>query len=249
MKKISTLAVCLWIGCAGAIFAQTSPQAEASVVRGQQNDMRGHWTGSIDVPQVGPIGFEFDLDEAASGWIGTLSIPLQGASGIPLDAIAFADGKGSFRLKGAPGDPTYTGTLSADGKTLDGTLTQQGQSIPLKLTRTGEAKVEMPKASPAVAAQFVGKWEGTVDFGQPLRLVLNISNEADGAHATLVSLDQGNAQIPVTTIGQQDTKLSLIVKAVGGDYEGELNAQGDEIKGTWSQMGNGVPLVLKKAAQ
>lgn len=236
MMKIPTIAVCLWMGCAGAILAQ--------------NDMRGHWTGSIDVPQVGPVGLEFDLDKTASGWIGSASVPLQGASGIPLDAVTFADGKGSFKLKGAPGDPTYTGTLSADGKTLDGTWTQQGQSVSLKLTRTGDAKVELPKPSPAVAAQFVGKWEGTVDFGQqPLRLALVISNESDGAHATLTSLDQGNAEIPVTTIEQKGTKLSLIVKAIGGDYEGELNSQGDEIKGTWSQLGNGVALVLKKAAK
>lgn len=236
MRKIPTIAVCLWIGCAGAIFAQ--------------NDMRGHWRGSIDVPQLGPVGIEFDLDQTAAGWIGSASVPLQGASGLPLDAVTFADGKASFRIKGVPGDPTYTGTLSADGKTLDGTWTQQGQSAALKLTRTGEAKVEVPKPSPAVAAQFVGKWEGAIDAGgTTLRIVLTISNEADGAHAMLASPDQGNGQFPVTAIGQKGTKLTLDVRGIGGGYEGELSSQGDEIKGTWSQLGNGFPLVLKKAAK
>lgn len=230
MKKIPTIAVCLWMGCAGAIFAQT--------------DMRGHWTATIDSP-VGPMAVEVDLDKTAAGWIGSASAPAQGASGIPLDKITFADGKASFTLIGG----SFAGTLSADGKTLDGSLTAGGQSLPLKFSRTGEAKVEVPKPSPAVAAQFVGKWEGTVSFGQPLRLVLMISNQSDGAHATLTSLDQGNAEIPVSAIEQKDMKLSLVVKAVGGDYQGEINAQGDQIKGTWSQLGNGVPLVLKKAAQ
>lgn len=234
MKNIAATAVCLWVACAGALLAQ--------------NDMRGHWSGSIDTP-VGALTMEVDLDKTANGWIGSVSIPLQNASGIPLDAVTFANGKGSFKLKGGPGDPGYTGTLSADGKTLDGTFSQAGQSIPLKLTRTGEAKVELPKPNPAVDAKFVGKWAGTVDFGQPLRLVVAISNESDGAHATLTSLDQGNAEIPVSTIEQKGTKLSLTVKAVGGDYQGDMSAQGDEIKGTWTQLGMGVPLVLKKSAK
>lgn len=84
-----------------------------------QNDMRGHWTGTLDTP-VGSLGVEFDLDTAAAGWIGSASIPMQNATGLPLDAISFTDGKGTFRIKGAPGDPTFSGTLSADGKTLDG---------------------------------------------------------------------------------------------------------------------------------
>ena len=228
------MAVCLWIGCAGAVSAQ--------------NDIRGHWSGSIDTP-AGALGMEVDLDKTTSGWIGSVSIPAQNATGIPLGSITFADGKASFLFKGGPGTPAYNGTLSADGKTLDGTFSQGPQSLPLKLTRTGEAKVELPKASPAVAAEFVGNWEGTVNFGAPLRLVLTISNGKDGAEAVMISLDQGNAQIPVSAVIQKGTKLTLDVKAVGGSYEGEMNKEGTEISGTWTQLGNGTALLLKKSAK
>lgn len=210
-----------------------------------QNDMRGHWTGTLDTP-VGSLGVEFDLDKAASGWIGSASIPMQNATGLPLDAISFTDGKGTFRIKGAPGDPTFSGTLSADGKTLDGQFTQGPGGIPLKLSRTGDPKVEVPKPSPAVAGEFVGAWEGTLEANMPLRLVLTISNGKAGAEAELVSVDQGNARIPVSTITQTGKKLTLQVNAVGGGYEGEINSDGTQLTGSWTQLGNSLPLTLKK---
>jgi hypothetical protein len=35
---------------------------------------------------------------------------------------------------------------------------------------------------------------------------------------------------------------------VGGRYEAEINKEGSELNGTWTQGGNGLPLKLKKAA-
>ncbi len=210
--------------------------------------MKGHWSGSIDSP-VGPMVVEVDLDKAADGWIGSVSIPAQNAAGIPLEQISFANGKGSFHVKAGAAGPTFEGTLSADGKTLDGAFTAAGQGMPLKLTRTGDAKVELPKSSPPVAAQFAGTWEGSINMGAQLRLRLSLANGKDGSQATLVSIDQGNAEIPVSTITQTGTKLTLIVKAVGGDYTGEINSQGTEIRGTWSQLGNSTDLTFTKAAR
>jgi hypothetical protein len=221
----------VWIAGAAAVFAQS--------------DMRGHWVGSIETPQ-GQLGVEVDLDKPASGWIGSISIPQQGASGIPLDAISFDGGKGSFRLKGIPGDPTFTGTLSADGKSIQGNLAQGPGAMPMKLSRTGEAKVEVPKASPAVSPEFAGSWEGTIPGGP--RIMLTISNSKAGAEAQLVSPDQGNAQIPVSAVIQSGTRLSLRVNAVSGGYAGEINKEGTELNGTWTQGGNSIPLQFKKAA-
>ena len=209
------------------------------------NDMRGHWTGSLESP-AGALAVEVDLDKADNGWIGSISIPAQGATGLPLDAISFNAGKASFRLKGVPGDPTFTGTLSADGKVLQCDFVQGGASQPVKLSRTGEAKVEVLKPSPAVAPEFVGTWEGTLQAGADLRLVLTITNGQAGAEAVLVSVDQGNVQIPVSRVTQKDAKLTLQVNAVGGGYEGEINRQGTELTGTWTQAGNSLPLTLKK---
>lgn len=212
-----------------------------------QSEMRGHWSGAVDTHD-GPMIMDVDLDKTANGWIGSITIPARGSSGLPLDGIAFTDGKGSFHLPGGPESAGFTGTLSADGKTLDGAFTAGPQSLPLKLTRTGEAKVELPKSSPPVAPEFVGSWEGTVKFDVPLRLVLTILNGKDGAEAKVLSLDQGNARISVSAVTQKGMKLAVDVKVVGGGYEGEINKEGTEIKGTWTQMGLSTPLLLKKSA-
>ncbi len=222
----------LWIGGVLSAWAQDGP--------------RGHWSGSVEVPNQ-TLAMEVDLDKGPNGWIGSISIPVQNASGIPLNAITVADGKCTFHIKGAPGDPTFTGTLSADGKTMAGDFTQGLGTFPFKFTRTGDPRVEEVKASPAVAKDFLGTWEGTLE-GPGLRLVLKMSNDAGGAKAVLISVDQGGAEIPVSAIDQKESKLMLSVKMVGGRYEAEINKEGSELNGTWTQGGNGLPLKLKKAA-
>jgi hypothetical protein len=211
-----------------------------------QDGLRGHWSGSVEVPDQ-TLAMEVDLDKGPNGWIGSISIPAQKASGIPLDAITFTNGKCTFRLKGASGSPAFEGTLSADGKTMTGDFTAGGGTFPFKFSRTGDPKVEEAKASPAVAKEFLGTWEGTIE-GPGLRLVLKMSNDASGATAVLISVDQGGTEIPVSAIDQKDSKLTLLVKMVGGQYEAEINKEGSELNGTWTQGGNGLPLKLKKAA-
>ena len=210
-----------------------------------QSDMRGHWTGS-----VGEVGVEIDLDKSATGWIGSFSMPTRNMSGIPLESVTFADGQASFVIRGS--GQRFTGTLSTDGKTLDGAFASATDSHPAKLTRTGEARVDLPKPNPALAPEFLGSWAGMIQFeqlgGPPLRVTLTISNGTAGAEAQVVSLDQGNAQLPVNVITQKGTKLTLEVKVAGGMFEGEINKAGTEINGTWSQMGNSSALILKKAA-
>jgi hypothetical protein len=229
------LAVCLWIASAATVSAQT--------------DMRGHWTGNVDTPD-GPLGVEIDLDKTATGWIGSLSMPTRAMTGIPLDSVTFADSKASFVIKGGAGGQRFTGTLSTDGKTLEGAFAAGPESHSLKLTRTGEAKVDLPKPNPPVAPEFLGSWAGTIQFeqlgGPPLRVTVTISNGAAGAEAQVVSLDQGNTQLPVNAITQKGTKVTLEVKVAGGVFEGEINQAGTEMQGTWSQLGNSTALVLKK---
>jgi hypothetical protein len=130
-----------------------------------QDDPRGHWTGAIDIPDHA-LAVEIDLDKTAKGWVGSIAIPTQNASGLPLKAITFTNGKCTFQIQGAPGEPTFTGTLSADGKTLLGDFTQGGGIFPFKLSRAGDAKVEEIKRSPEVAKEFLGTWEGTLEAGQ-----------------------------------------------------------------------------------
>jgi uncharacterized protein len=92
-------------------------------------------------------------------------------------------------------------------------------------------------------APIVGDWQGTLNTGAgELRLVLHIGKAQDGSlNATLDSVDQAANGIPVTAISLKDSKLKLTIDAVHGSYEGTVNNDATEIKGTWTQ---GQPLDL-----
>jgi len=102
-------------------------------------------------------------------------------------------------------------------------------------------------ASLAHAQDITGDWQGVLSAGVDLHLVLHITKGADGGlKATLDSLDQGANGIPVSSVTLKDSKLSLGVDAVHGTYEGTVSADGQSIKGTWSQ-GAALPLEFKRA--
>ncbi len=104
-------------------------------------------------------------------------------------------------------------------------------------------------ATCSAQSQIAGDWQGTLNTGAgELRLVLHISTAKDGTlSATLDSVDQGANGIPVTAILFKDSKLSLTVDAVHGTYEGTVNKDVTEIKGSWTQ-GQKLALDFKRAS-
>jgi murein DD-endopeptidase MepM/ murein hydrolase activator NlpD len=100
-------------------------------------------------------------------------------------------------------------------------------------------------SSPGLA----GDWEGALDAGgAKLRLTLHVVKTDDGLYlGKLVSLDQGNAEIPLGKATVDGRSVSLEFPLVTGSFKGELSADGAELKGTWSQ-GMPLPLTLKRTA-
>ena len=104
----------------------------------------GHWEGTIEIPNR-PLAFSVDFSAKAGGGLSaTVSIPAQGAKDLPLSDVAQSDAGIQFKISGVPGEPTFKGTLAADGAKITGTLSQGGASFPFTLER---------KASPAATAQ------------------------------------------------------------------------------------------------
>jgi uncharacterized protein len=93
-------------------------------------------------------------------------------------------------------------------------------------------------AQQITADDFVGEWTGALSLpGSQLHLLLHVSKGAeDQLSATLDSVDQQANGIPVSAISAKDGKLSMVVAAVQGTYEGTLNKAKTEIKGTWTQL-------------
>ena len=104
--------------------------------------------------------------------------------------------------------------------------------------------------SPAGTTQsLTGNWEGALSAGgQKLRLVLKISQSPDGSlKATMDSLDQGAMDLTVDAITSKAGELHFEMKDLHAAYDGTISSDGSEATGTWTQGGNSLPLIFKKA--
>jgi hypothetical protein len=217
-----------------AAFAQTGPA--------------GHWEGTLQVPNR-EIQITVDLAQDAKGsWIGTFS-QSQGGPNVPLADIRVADKNVKFRIAaGGPNAPDFNCNVDQPAS-MACTLNTPGGSLTTTLKRTGEAKVELPKSSPAVSPELEGNWEGGLDTANgTLRLVVHFKNQPDKTvKATMDSLDQNATDLPLTDIVQNGTSVEFQLKLVNGSYKGTLNKEGTQLTGEWTQGGSSLPLALKKS--
>jgi hypothetical protein len=216
-------------------FAQSTPGAA------------GHWEGMISPPGQ-ELRIQVDLTkDDKQGWTGTINIPEQNLNGFPLSDVNVKADAAGFAMRGIPGDPVFKGKLGQDGRSIAGEFTQGGNSMPFKLSRTGEARLAK---STGVGKEFEGDWEGTLDAnGTKLRLIVKLANQPGGAATgTMTTVDQGGAEIPITTITQKGTNLRLELPKIGGNYTGDINKEGTQITGEWTQGPGKLPLTLKRRA-
>lgn len=94
----------------------------------------------------------------------------------------------------------------------------------------------------AFAQGLSGSWKGTLDAG-PAKLTLVFHLNSDKS-ITMDSPDQGVMDIPTTVKYLGGDSLCVEIETMKIEYSGKL--VGEEIKGTFSQMGYSFPLNLKK---
>lgn len=99
--------------------------------------------------------------------------------------------------------------------------------------------------SPAIAqtvSDLDGDWDGTI-VPLSLRLTLHVESKDGSTNATLISIDQGNARLPVSALVRAGNDVSFEFLAGKGRFSGTL--QGDTLSGVLSQ-GEALPLVLTR---
>jgi len=125
--------------------AATSPLSALPQQAAPSPTLTGHWEGSIDIPgQKMEINVDFALKDNA--WTGDISIPIQQAQDLPLIKIALDGNKATFVIDGVPGEPTFKGEISADGKKMTGTFTQSGMGFPFVLDLGGDPTAKVRAA-------------------------------------------------------------------------------------------------------
>lgn len=99
----------------------------------------------------------------------------------------------------------------------------------------------------AIRAQDItGNWQGTIDFAQKLRVILQVEKKDDGKlRGTLYSIDQTPNPIQATTISFVNPTVKFTIDQLHVSYEGTLAADGKTITGTFTQ-GGPVPLTLER---
>ena len=94
---------------------------------------------------------------------------------------------------------------------------------------------------------IVGNWQGTLDPGaQPKKqIVVRISAAQDGTlSGTIDYPDQDTSGILITAISYKQGVLHF--ESNQGLYDGTMNKEHSEIRGTWNQGGAPLSLILKQ---
>ena len=195
---------------------------------------------------LGPLHLVLHLQRDTAGKLsGSLDSLDQGALGIPCSDFVLSGAQFSFNVPAVSG--TYSGTVSADGKTITGTW-DQGKSMPLVLTQTAaQTKTEPAFVAAEKPSPVDGDWKGTLDTpGGQLPTVIHVKSDQSGKE--YVAFDSpsqhafGLAGDNATLKGGQ---FSFDLPVVHGHYEGKLSADGKTITGTWNQ-GKPLPLNLTR---
>jgi hypothetical protein len=208
-----------------------------------QSQIAGDWLATLN---AGGMQLRLALHIAAAK-DGTLTATLdsldQGAMGIPVTSVTLKDSKLSLTVDAVHG--TYEGTVNKDATGIDGTWTQ---GMPLELNFKRGVAAAPPEHKPAAPSDIDGAWQGTLDAGTTkLRIVFKIVNTQDGLTAAMQSPDQSPAWIDATSVTRAGAALTIALKPLAITFEGKIGADLGTIDGTFTQMGNPMPLVLQRA--
>jgi len=208
-----------------------------------QTGPAGHWEGVLIADNNREIGVTLDLAKnAKSEWIASMGIPAEHMTGmVVMDVVVNGN---SLKFIGVElMMAKFDLALAPDGK-LKGTVANGPNSRPIEFTRTGEAKVELVPASPAVSKELEGDWEAWI--GPPnggRQLVFHFKNQPDGTVAATI----GDApRMPLNNVKQTGQKVEFGLKIGQASFEGTMNKEGTEIAGQMTHDGNPMPLTLRK---
>ena len=221
--------------------APAAPAATAQSAAPATPAVAGDWEGAIDTG-AGQLHLVLHLSAGADGALkATLDSVDQGAMGIPVNSVTLKNGKLSLTVDAVQG--SYDGTVNADASAIEGTW-MQAASLPLNFKRA----VAKAAAKPAQPSEIDGTWTGVLDTGAAkLHVLVKITNTSEGLTAQFQSPDQAQNWIPASAAGKKDNALNLTFVGIGADFAGKIAADLKTIDGTFTQMGNAMPLTLTRA--
>lgn len=221
---------------------RSGAQTPTAPAGSSQPNVVGDWAASLSAGGA-ELRLLLHIKTDPSGvFTGTLDSIDQGANDIPISSIAYKDGKLNLNVAAVKG--TYDGTVNKDATEITGTWSQ-GQPLDLNFKR---AQAAAPAPRPAAATDLDGVWTGKLETpAVMLTINLKFANMDTGLTAQIQSPDQSPNWAPANSITRDGDTVTVVFKAFGATYEGKISADHATIDGKFSQMGNDLPLVLKKS--
>lgn len=238
----------LALGCSKSESSETqsvtpaSPPAEVSAAA--DDAPAGYWEGKITLPGTA-LGVRVDLVNNG-GWGGTIDIPIQGLRGFELGDVTVDGDHVSFKMPNIPGEPLFDGNISSDGRSIAGKFSQAGQTFDFEIARA-ERKLEKGETpSKGVPGEgFAGAWQGGLKVNlMELRLLFKLEGSDSRMTGTMDSIDQGTKDMALDVVEVKGQSIHMEMKSIGGAFDGEMSADGSEIKGGWTQSGKTFPLTI-----
>jgi hypothetical protein len=213
----------------------------------------GYWKGDLTsgnrtVPMI--IG----LTQAEDGsWSGTFEMPQSGIREHPLQDVKIDGSKVSFVVPEIAGDPSFSGTFSADVTAMSGEFSQAGRTVRVSFARTEPPEpvqgdpLEGFRDPGAPGMGPAGEWRAVLESGpQRLRLVMTITKDEDELQASLLSLEQSDRPFEFDDIVVEEGNYYFGITQLGAAFDGRLNRDGSEFQGTWNQGGLALPLSFRR---
>ncbi len=214
----------------------------------------GRWLGVVHVPGQ-EIRVVVDLDQNSNGhWIGSLTSPDLNLKGAELSKIDGSSSQVAFSLDGPLGSApdglaVFTGALHGTDS-IEGTFVQGGHSAPLSLHRAGGAQVELPPQSTSVEPGLVGTWRGDYELsGYPHRVTLTFANRpGTSANVGFELVGKMPHTLAVDLVSEEEGLVRVESHEYEIAFEGRLQRDTDELRGTVEQGPLEGPIVLRRAA-
>lgn len=211
-----------------------------------QESPDGHWEGVLEMNNR-EIRISLDMSKnAESKWIASMGLPSENISGLVVMDVTVNDKSLNFtavELQMAK----LNLILGQDG-ILKGTISGPQGPVPIEFKRTGEAKVELIPASPAVSKELEGDWEGSLQTpNRAFRIVFHFRNQPDNTVAATIDTPDTNALgLPLNDVKQTGRRVEFGIRVAHASFQGTLNQEGTEITGQFGHEENQMPLTLRK---
>lgn len=204
-----------------------------------QTNLVGTWQGRLEVASGKNLTVHFVFAaKPGGGYSAVVTSPDSDAiKNVSAESVKYADNRLTIDVPALSGG--YTGTLRSG--VLEGEWSQEGAKLPLSLK-----PFETPTLTRADIDVLRGEWFGKLDGGGGgVTIVLRFSTGTDGALRAVFDVpEQGVKDWEAKDVTLDDGHFSVELPKPRAKVTGML--KGDQIVGEWNQLGNSVPLTLKK---